>query len=406
MSRRHVPRDETEDRASPFVPGPRAVRAPRGQGPLSGLSFAVKDVFDVAGERTTYGCEDWDRTHPAAAGDAPVVAALLEAGARLAGKTKTVEMAFGLTGENAWHGTPVNPAAPDRLPGGSSCGSAAAVAGGHADFALGTDTGGSVRIPASYCGLFGFRPTHGAIGLAGARNLAPTLDAAGWFAPGARLLETVGDVLLPPGPRGGGADVMLLRPATMWLNADPPVADALAHASAALQGRFGRPAEIRVAHEGLAFAYARFREVQAEEAWATLGTWVTQARPRFGPGVAERFKLAEALTPAEAAAGRAFRRDLQRRVWPLLDGGAIAVFPTSPSPAPPLDSTHAELTRVREATISVTAFASLCGLPEVTVPVARVGGAPVGLSFMAGRGRDRALLAFAREAAEILGLPA
>jgi amidase len=180
-----------------FVPGDRAIVAPTGHGPLDGIQFAVKDLFDVAGFVTSGGNPDWARTHGPATGTAPVVAALLAAGAEMVGKTRTVELAYGLTGENPWHGTPRNPRVPARLPGGSSCGSAAAVAGGLVPLALGSDTGGSVRIPASYCGLYGIRPSQGAIGLAGTIPLAPSLDTPGWFTRSAELLERVGQVLLP-----------------------------------------------------------------------------------------------------------------------------------------------------------------------------------------------------------------
>src|ERR1700727_3428101 len=109
------------------------------------MTFAGKDFFDVAGTVTTYGNPDWASTHAPAIATAPVVTSLLHAGASLVGKTKTMELAYGLTGENIWQGTPLNPRAPDRFPGGSSCGSAAAVAAGLADLALGSDPGGSVR---------------------------------------------------------------------------------------------------------------------------------------------------------------------------------------------------------------------------------------------------------------------
>ena len=155
--------DPLADPVGAFVPGPRATMPGEPEGPLAGLSFAVKDLYDLAGWPTTYGNPGWARTHPPAAATAPCVLALLQAGAELRGKTRTVELAYGLTGENVWHGTPTNPAAPDRFPGGSSCGSAAAVAAGLVDFALGSDTGGSVRIPASYCGTFGIRPSWGAV---------------------------------------------------------------------------------------------------------------------------------------------------------------------------------------------------------------------------------------------------
>ncbi|MEY4794224.1 MAG: hypothetical protein RL724_1160, partial [Pseudomonadota bacterium] len=156
-----------EDDVGAFIPGERTIRAGAASGPLAGLSFAAKDLFDVAGTVTGYGNPDWAATHAPATRDAMVITQLLQAGASLAGKTKTVELAYGLTGENVWQGTPKNPAAPDRFPGGSSCGSAAATAAGLVDFAMGSDTGGSVRIPASYCGVFGIRPSWGAVSLAG-----------------------------------------------------------------------------------------------------------------------------------------------------------------------------------------------------------------------------------------------
>jgi amidase len=392
-----------EDNVGAFVPGPRARHAPLGTGRLSGLGFAVKDLFDLAGVVTTYGNPDWARTHPPAIATAPVVLALLQAGARLEGKTKTQELAYGLTGENAWHGTPINPGAPDRFPGGSSCGSAAAVAASLVDFALGSDTGGSVRIPASYCGLFGIRPTHGAISLAGACPLAPSFDTGGWFARSASVLSEVGEALLP-GTRHG-AEGPLLRPEEAWVNAQPEVAEALRSALEKLEQIRGRAVGVRIAPEGIDSFYDYFRTVQAEEVWAALGGWVEATRPRFGPGIAERFAAAKATDPALAAPGRAFRRVLHTRVRPLLSGGAVMVYPTSPCVAPLLTASRGEQERVRQATVGVTAIAGFCGLPEVTLPAAKVHGAPVGLSLVAGPGHDRALLALACDAAAVLGLP-
>lgn len=392
-----------EDNVGAFVPGPRAERAPLGTGRLTGLSFAVKDLFDLAGVTTTFGNPDWASTHAPAIATAPVVLALLQAGARLAGKTKTQELAYGLTGENVWHGTPINPAAPDRFPGGSSCGSAAAVAGSLVDFALGSDTGGSVRIPASYCGLFGIRPTHGAISLAGACALAPSFDTCGWFARSASVLAGVGEVLLA-GPRHG-AEGPLLRPEEAWVNAEPGVAEALRPALEKLEQIRGRAIGVRIAPEGIDSFFDHFRTVQAEEAWAALGGWVAATQPRFGPGIAERFAAAKATDPATAAPGRAFRRVLQARIRPLLSGGAVMVYPTSPCVAPLLTAGRDEQDAVRQATVGVTAIAGFCGLPEVTLPAGRMRGAPVGLSLVAGLGQDRALLALACDAAAVLGLP-
>ncbi len=396
--------DAATDEVGAFVPGPRLDIPGAASGPLAGLGFAAKDLFDVAGHPTTFGNPDWARTHPPAAGTAPCVSALLEAGAHLRGKTKTVELAYGLTGENVWHGTPLNPAAPGRFPGGSSCGSAAAVAAGSVDFALGSDTAGSVRVPASYCGIYGIRPSWGAVSLAGACGLAPSLDTAGWFAAGAATLARVGGVLLPE-DGGGGALGPLLRPDSAWANALPETAEALAPALRALEALLGPALPVEVAPEGPAVVYEHARCVQAEEVWATLGGWVEETQPAFGPGVAERFAAARALDPAKAAAGRAFRRVFAARVRALLAGGAVLAFPTSPGPAPPLSATPAEQNAVRERTMGVTATSGLAGLCEVTLPAGRAEGAPVGLSLAAAPGRDRALLALAVALAEGAGLP-
>ena len=393
-----------EDTVDAFVQGVRAESAPLGEGRLSGLTFGVKDLFDLADVVTTFGHPAWARTHPPAAATAPVVKSLLQAGANLLGKTKMVELGYGLSGENIWDGTPLNPQAPDRFPGGSSSGSAAAVAAGLVDFALGSDTGGSVRIPASYCGLFGIRPSFGAISFAGARALAPSMDTAGWLAAEAGVLARVGDALLPEGD-GGTVSGPLLRLEEAWINARPEVAQALHPVIETMTERYGRAIAIRLVPEGLDTVYDHFSSIEAEEIWATVGAWVMAERPSFGPGVAERMDAAERLDPAVAAAGRVFRRMLQKRVRPLLAGGAVLVYPTSPCPAPLLTASLAERDAIREATIGVSAISSLCGLPEITLPIGSASGAPVGLSLCADHGRDRALLAFARETADMLGLP-
>lgn len=394
-----------EDRVGAFIPGPRTDRAGAAEGPLAGLTFAVKDLYDTAGDATGYGNPDWARTHPPAAADAAVVTALVEAGARLVGKTRTVELAYGLTGENVWHGTPTNPAAPERFPGGSSCGSAAAVAAGLTDIAMGSDTGGSVRIPASYCGIYGIRPSWGAVSLTGACPLGPTFDTAGWFTARASLLRRVGNVLLPP-PGGVAASGPLLKVQEAWVNADPATAVALAPALEAAETVLGAALPIHLAPEGLEAFYEAFRCALAVEAWTSLGPWIAATNPAFGPGVKERFAAARAMEPAEAAAGRAFRRTVQTRIRALLAGGAVLVYPTSPSPAPLLSASQAEQNAVREKTMGVTAIAGLCGLPEVTIPAGRVAGAPVGLSLVGAPGADRALLGLAEAVALAARLPA
>jgi amidase len=213
----------------------------------------------------------------------------------------------------------------------------------------------------------------------------------------------VGDVLLPGGRQP--IDGPLLRVEEAWVNARPEVAEVLRPRLERIEQLRGRAMGIRLAPEGIDSLYDHFRTVQAEEVWASLGHWIETVKPRLGPGVRERFAAAKATDPAIAGPGRAFRRVLQARVRPLLASGAVLVFPTSPCPAPLLTARAAEQDAVRAATIGVTAIASLCGLPEVTLPAGTVDGAPVGLSLVAGAGLDRGLLAFACDAADVLGLP-
>ncbi|MCC7427851.1 MAG: amidase [Alphaproteobacteria bacterium] len=416
--------DPNADPVGAFIPGPRLRLAGRGAAnlPLAGLTFGAKDLFDVAGHVTGCGNPDWRRTHPPATGTAPAVQALLDAGATLVGKTKTQELAYGLTGENPWEGTPTNPAAPERFPGGSSCGSAAAVAAGLCDVSLGTDTGGSVRIPASYCGIFGIRPSHGAVSLAGVMPMAPSFDTVGWFARDAATLARLGDVLLAEGALGGrslggngrGGNGLggngaapalgpLVAVSNAWDNADAETEAALRPALKALEAAFGPALSLTLPWSG-AQLYEAFRCAQGAEAWTTLGPWVERTSPAFGPGVQERFLAAKALPAEKAAAGRAVRAVVAGRMRGLLGGGAVLVYPTAPGPAPLLGADAHTQQAVRERIIANTAIAGLAGLCEVSLPAGKAGGAPVGLSLVAAPGQDRALLALARAAAGLLGL--
>ena len=358
-----------EDNVGAFVPGPRTERAPLGNGRLSGLSFAAKDLFDLAGVLTTFGNPDWASTHAPAIATAPVVLALLQAGARLAGKTKTQELAYGLTGENVWHGTPDQPgrAGPlsgwielrfgrrgRGLPGGFCAGIGYRRLGAHpgellravrhSPHARGDQPCGGLRVGAELRYLRLVRPLRIRAWPGSARCCWPVR---------ARV------------PRGRCCD-----PEEAWVNADPGVAEALRPALEKLEQLRGRAVGVRIAPEGIDSFFDHFRTVQAEEAWAALGGWVEATQPRFGPGIAERFAAAKATDPAMAAPGRAFRRVLQARIRPLLSGGAVMVYPTSPCVAPLLTAGRDEQDAVRQATVGVTAIAGFCGLPEVTLPAA------------------------------------
>lgn len=400
-----------EDSVGAFVPGGTDVRAAgRAGGPLSGLSFAVKDLFDVAGVPTGGGNPDWLRTNPVPERHAALVVRLLDAGSDLSGKTITDEVSLGILGENAFYGTPRNPAAPGFVPGGSSSGSAAAVAAGLVDFALGTDTGGSVRVPASFCGLYGLRPTHGRLDLAGMMPQAPSFDTAGWFARDVRTFARVAAVLLDGGSgrsgesgvsdaSGAGASppnrLVFARDAFAF--AEPSVEEALRPARARLAEIVPRTEDDFAAPPGLSVWARAQRTLQTTEALATLRPWIERANPRLSMRAAQMLVTAEAVTPADRRWAGLMRHEARGRLRGLLSSGAVLCLPTTPFPAP---ATGLPLSRQNDAGLriaSLTAIAGLSGLPQLSVPAGRAAdGRPVGLSFLGAPGTELRLIALAR----------
>lgn len=367
-------------------------------GALAGLTFAIKDAFDVQGLPTGNGSPDWMATHEIPRRSAPVFDALLDAGARMVGKTRMDEMAWSLIGENAHYGTPVNVAAPDRVPGGSSSGSAAVTAAGLVDFAIGSDTGGSVRLPASFCGIYGIRPTHGRIANAGSVPLAPSYDTVGWFARDAALFAKVGHVLLGatrPARRPTG----LLIARDLFNVAEPAVSAALRPHVDRLAEHIGSVASIDVAEGELAEWGDTFRIIQSQEVWATHGSWVETAKPTFGPGIAGRFEAASKLPPEELERGLTSRRKIRARLTGLLSDGAVIVLPTAPDIAPLRGSSPATLQAFRLRAVELLCPAGHAGLPQISMPSATLNGCPLGLSVIAGANCDEDLLQLAVEAA-------
>lgn len=377
-------------------------------GPLNGTTFAVKDIFDVANRVACCGCPDWGRDHDPAPADAPVITRLLDAGATLSGVTHMAEMAWSLIGSNHHYGMPANPAAPGRIPGGSSSGSAVAVAAGRVDFALGTDTGGSVRVPAGFCGIFGLRPSHGRIPLQGLMELAGSFDSIGWFARDADLLRRVGQVLLQGEntetvntASGDGAwqdSATLLYPVDVWNSVAEPVRAALAPACARLEADYGSMRRITLAPDADADADAptrwanAFRIIQGWEAWRRHGAWIEARQPRFGPDIAGRFAWAASISAAEKAAADAERAALTEHLRQLLAGDGLLVLPVAPGPPPTLRQVEAEGDAWRGAMLRLTGIAPLARLPQITVPAARLDGLPLGLSLMCWRGQDERLI--------------
>lgn len=385
---------ETEQRVIPshdvgaFVPGPLLQVPPTAAGPLDGLTFAVKDLIDVAGTTTGGGNPDWLRTHQPAERSAPVVERLLSAGASLRGKTITDELAFSLEGVNEHYGSPLNPACPDRIPGGSSSGSASAVAAGLVDFALGTDTGGSVRVPASFCGIYGMRPTHDALSLDGVLPFAPSYDTVGWFARDVETLARVGDVLLPKASPAPIEKLIIVSDA--FAIADEPVATALREVCTAL----GATEEITVFDGADADWFDCYRFLQGTENWRELGPWISTTKPHFGEAIAPRFAGTEEITADDVAHWQPVRDSIRAKLRAQLSGGVAWLIPTAPCIALRKDAPGAgeQIGPFYGRALTLTSIAGHAGLPQVNLPVATVDGCPAGLSIVAGADQDRALL--------------
>ncbi len=369
-------------------------------GPLKGFTFAVKDIFDVAGYPTGGGSPVMRAESPVHADSAPIVAAMLDAGARFVGKTQTDELTYSLNGQNKHYPEPVNPRAEGRITGGSSSGSAAAVAAGLCDFAIGSDTGGSVRAPASYCGLWGIRPTHGRVDNRRAMPLAPSLDTAGYFADGPSVFAKVAPAFLGDDEREFALTRLMRADDAFALLTSSREAEALAPAVARVEALLGAAESVTVAPEGLAAWYETFRRIQAAEAWQAHGAWIDDRDPDMTPGVRERFEFGRDL-PQEERIAAEDRRVIQRtRMEELLGIDGVLMLPTVPAIAPRRDLAGDALQAYRERALSMLCMAGLSGLPQVSMPLATVGGCPLGLSLIGPRGADRALVALAVRVAQ------
>lgn len=373
---------------------PHDLKAPlRGAstGPLAGLTAVVKDMYAIAGERVGSGNPDYLAAQKPASAHAPTIQKLLDAGAAITGKTICDEFFYSVAGVNAHYGTPANVRAPGRIPGGSSSGSAAATAAGICDFALGSDTGGSIRVPASFCGLYGLRPTHGRVDHIDVVDMAPSFDTPGWFASGPGVFRRVGGVLLD----NARVDVpiwQMIVADDAFAQADPDVAAILTETLKRAAADLPKPEHRTIAPKGFDIWREAFRVVQAYETWQSFGSFVTAAKPKFGPGVKERMEIAATVTKEQADASRAILAEARKHVRALITPGTIVALPSAPCIAPLIDTPPDALESFRVRVMRLTCTAGLSGLPQVSIPAGTVSGCPVGLSFIGWAGGDEVLL--------------
>lgn len=349
-------------------------------GPLAGETVAVKDLYQIAGFAVGVGNPTFLAEAPVEIGTAPAVQQLLDAGAAIRGIAQTDEFAYSIAGANPHYGPPPNPAVPNGLPGGSSSGPASAVALGEVTIGLGTDTAGSIRVPASYQGLWGLRTTHGAVSLEGVWPLAPTFDTVGWLTRDVATLRRVVEVALghPTGDPGG----FVVDPGLVAL-AEPAVREAFAVAIAGLdveEVELGDPTAM----------FETFRITQAAEAWDSDGGWVSAHPDAVGAGARERFEFAASVTATQEAEARAALAAHRERLDDIL-GDRVLLVPSASSKAPAVDATAAELDAVRGATLRLTVVAGITGRPGLSIPALHVP-EPVGLCLVGPRGSDLALI--------------
>jgi amidase len=419
-----------------------------GDGILKGLSFTVKDVYAVAGHISSAGNPDWLRSHNPSTEHAAVVRKLLQSGATLRGATHTDELMYSLGGENHHYGTPINPRAAGCIPGGSSSGSAVAVASGSVDFALGTDTGGSIRVPSAYCGVYGFRPTHGAVDMEGVIPLSPQFDTVGWMADRMDVLQKVGEILLRIGSMTeevtmsieenlklsidmsletsieknlesieNGAEnkgkkehevnkvvgnYVQKKMGTLFVATDcwdlvaPENVSILADGLNRLRTGADHFLKTEIAPEGLKAWMDVFRELQGSEIWTTHSAWIEKVNPVFGPDIAARFSWAASLAGKDHSVAQNKRAEISTQLRGLLGEDNCLVIPTVPGPAPLRGGDLRQLEENRSGAMMLNCIAGLAGLPQVTLPMLSTNGLPLGLSVIAGHGQDLRLLSWVK----------
>ncbi|KAF1021012.1 MAG: Biuret hydrolase [Paracidovorax wautersii] len=394
-----------DDTVGAWVPHGRFVIAPHAHGALDGLRFAAKDVYDVAGHPTGAGNPAWLASHPIPTASSPLVDRLLGAGASLMGKVLTDELAYSIQGDNIHYGTPLNAAAPGRVTGGSSSGSAAAVAARLVDFALGTDTGGSTRVPASYCSLWGLRTTHGLLSREHMVALHPLFDTCTWLAHDAATFEKVGATLLPTHD-GDFRRLFVLEDACA--EADVAFAPLVQQVTQALarelncaptawqaSGAAGEPGALDDWRQTYVTA-------SAFDGWATHGAWISHNDPGFAPPIAARWRHASTITPEAAQAARAAAARIAAQVRSWLGRDGLAVLPSAASAAPLRDALPEAVDAVRVRTLRMTCIAGLAGLPQVSIPLHGADGLPLGVSLLGPAGSDLALIRLATRVARQL----
>ena len=378
------------DQFSAFIHPPKLLLQGVMNKSLSNLTFGVKDIFDVAGLPTSFGSPDWLSSHPIPTETSSIILDLVNNGATLIGKTHTDELTYSILGKNAHYGTPVNPISPNQVPGGSSSGSAVAVAAKLVDFAIGSDTGGSVRTPASFCGIYGIRPTHGRISLDHARPLAKSFDTLGWFARDPKILSAVGEILFNHQNSSTSSNYEFIIPDEAWNLISQDLKEL---AILKIKAVF---ASYKTIFSNISFLKLSdwadtFRTIQAYEIWQEHGQWASKYLENFGPGIKDRFIFASKISSESVSKAMDSRKEIQNLLDSMLTK-KILVIPTVSNFAPLLNSTQIQFEEFRQKSFQLLCIAGLGGLPQISLPLISTNEGAFGISLVGAKDTDLELL--------------
>lgn len=395
----------------PQLPPPAAKQT------LAGLTFAVNDIFELEDYVTGFGNPDWARTHEAAEKTAVTVTALLKNGAVCVGKTVMGELGFGVSGENMHYGTPINPEMPAHVPGGSSSGSAVAVAAGLVDFALGTDTIGCIRIPAAFCGLLSYRPSHGAVSTIGVLPNSQSLDTIGWLARDPSILLRVGHTLLKLNtvePRRARrlifADDLFQLSKVPKQKAEGVISKAIENLSGyqpqqhinfgqhislnvlSLKGFLDQSTNLQNGISNLKALSSAMVSLQRHEFKTNHEDWVKSVEPKLAFDVSDNVLTAIDTTHENIKALYDIRKELRACMQILLKDDGILVIPTVADPPSKLNSKKRDTVESHNRALILSSIASMSGCCQVTIPLGKNDGCPISVSFITFHGGDKFLL--------------
>ena len=358
-------------------------------GLLKGLNFLVKDMCNVKGFKTSCGNPDFFDICKPANDYAPFLKGILNEGAKLNGITICDEFFYSLIGENGHYGTPINFNAPNCVPGGSSSGSAAALTGNLYDFSIGSDTGGSVRIPASFCGLIGMRPTHNRIITTGVYPMAPSFDTIGWFANNKEIFQKVGNVLLNKVQKSDINFKEYVIAEDLLELCDAEVKDSFSNY---IKVNLPPINKTRLSQYSKTVIADNFRIIQASEVKENIIPWIEKNQPNISPEIKNRIDMASKITDIEVSKAKKFREKLMYEIEKSLPEGTIAIFPTAPFSAPKSGLDDETLGSFRKRLMELTSVTGMTSRPQITIPKLKDKSGPVGLSLLGWKYSDEILL--------------